>query len=130
MKPLLPLLALALLAGCVVFPRGELAAPPASGQVLDSDDLRPVAHAKVVRHIEAFDRTRAVRTDEHGSFDLKRDTDVRWLPFVGYAASLIQYRIEAEGYRPFTTNLYGGGSFSHGRQPHELGRILLHKAQE
>jgi hypothetical protein len=26
--------------------------------------------------------------------------------------------------------LYGGGSFCHGRQPHELGQILLQKARE
>jgi hypothetical protein len=133
MKPLVLLLALLLLislTGCVIFPHGELIAPQASGQVVDSDDLRPVAHARVVRHIEAFNRTRVVRTDEHGTFDLKKDTDLRWLPFVCYAASPIQYRIEAEGYRAFATNLYGGGSFGHGGRSHELGKILIQKARE
>ena len=130
MKPLLALVALPVMTGCVIFPHGEWVAPPASGQVVDSDDLRPVAQAKVARHVEAYDRTRVVRTDEHGTFDFKKDTDLRWLPFVCYAASPIKYRIEAEGYRSFTTNLHGGGSFSHGRQPHELGQVLLQKAQK
>jgi hypothetical protein len=130
MKPLLALLILPVLTGCVIFPHGEWVAPPASGCVLDADNHQPVARAKVTRHIGAFNRKRAVSTDAHGNFDFKKDTDLRWLPFVCYAATPIQYRIEAEGYRPFTTNLYGGGSFAHGRQPHELGQILLQKARE
>jgi len=130
MKSLIALLILPALTGCVVFPHGEWVAPPASGQVLDAGDLQPIAQARVTRHIEAFDRERVVSADAHGNFDLKKDSDLRWLPFVCYAATPIDYRIEAAGYRPFTTNLYGGGSFSHGRQPHHLGRILLQKAQE
>jgi hypothetical protein len=133
MKPTVPLLALLLLTfltGCVIFPHGELVAPPASGQVMDSDGLQPVAQAKIVRHIEAFDRTRVVRSDEHGAFHFKKDSDLCWLLFVCYAASPIQYRVEADGYQPFTTNLYGGGSFSRGRQPHELGQIFIHKTKE
>jgi hypothetical protein len=130
MKPLLALFILLVLTGCVIFPHGEWVAPPASGRVLDGDDHQPVARAKVTRLIEAFDRKRVVSTDAHGNFDFKKETHLRWLPFVCYAATPIHYRIEAEGYRPFITNLYGGGSFSHGRQPHELGQILLQKARE
>jgi hypothetical protein len=130
MKPLLALLILPSLTGCVIFPHGEWVAPPSSGQVLDAGDLQPVAQAKVTRHIEAFDRRRVVSTDADGDFDMKKDTDLRWLPFVCYAANPIDYRIEAAGYRPFTTNLYGGGSFIHGRQPHHLGQILLQKTRE
>jgi hypothetical protein len=133
MKSLMPLLALTLLTfvtGCVILPHGELVAPPASGQVLDSDGLRPVAQAKVVRRIEAFDRVHVTLTVGHGAFELKKDTDLRWLPFVCYATTSIEYRIEAAGYRTFMTNLYGGGSFGHGHLPHELGRILIQKVQE
>jgi hypothetical protein len=134
MKPPVHLLALALvtclLTGCVIFPHGEWVAPPASGQVLDAENLQPIAQAKVVRSILALNRTRVASTDEHGAFELKKDRDLRWLPFVCYGAGPIDYRIEAEGYQPFTTNRYGGGSFSQGRQPHGLGHILMHRAGE
>jgi hypothetical protein len=130
MKTLLALLILPALTGCVIFPHAEWVAPPASGQVLDAGDLQPVPHARVIRHIQANDRKQVVSADAHGNFNLKKDTDLRWLPFVCYAAGLIDYRIEAAGYRTFVTNLYGGGSFSLGRQPHDLSQILLQKTRE
>lgn len=46
---------------------------------------------------------------------------------VDYAANQIHYGIEAGGYRPFETNLYGGGSFYRGTLPHNLGVVLLHR---
>lgn len=127
---LLAVSALMFQTGCVIFPHGGLVAPPASGQVMDSASLRPLAHAKVERHIQMVDRSRVVTTDPQGRFTLKKDTDLRWIPFVCYAASSIQYRITTEGYHPFTTNLLGGGSFYRGRQPHELGQVLLRKTHE
>jgi hypothetical protein len=116
-----------LLAGCVIFPHGQLVAPPAQGRVLDSETLEPLPHSKVVRRIERMDRTRVTFTDGHGDFAFKKDTHLRWLLVVDYAANEVQYRIEAAGYRPFETNLYGGGSFHPGTLPHDLGAVLLRR---
>ncbi|HMO64476.1 MAG TPA: hypothetical protein PKE47_04500 [Verrucomicrobiota bacterium] len=69
-------------------------------------------------------------TDARGCFAMKKDADLRWLPHACYAPGPIDYRIEAAGYHPFTTNLHGGGSFSHGRRPHALGQILLQQKRE
>lgn len=120
----------AFLAGCVVFPHGELVAPAASGRVLDAQSLRPVRQARVTRRVDAWDRTCVTFTDDRGAFELRKDTDLRWIPFVCYAASAIRYRIDANGYSPFTTNRYGGGSFHRGRSLHDLGQVLLRKNSE
>ena len=46
------------------------------------------------------------------------------------AASPIEYAVSAKGYRPFQTNLYGGGDFYHGTLPHALGQIRLAKIEQ
>jgi len=114
-----------LLSGCVVFPHGELVAPQASGRVLDSETLQPVAHARVTRRIDSLNRTSATLTDDRGAFQFQKDSDLRWIPFVCYAANSIDYQIKAEGYRPFTINLHGGGSFYRGTLAHALGDLLV-----
>jgi hypothetical protein len=116
----------ALLTGCV-FPHGQLMAPPAQGRVLDSETLEPLPHSKVVRRIERLDRNRVTVTDGKGDFAFKKDTHLRWLLMVDYAPNEIQYRIEAAGYRPFETNLHGGGSLHPGTLPHDFGVVLLHR---
>jgi len=120
-------LLLTLNTGCVIFPHGELMAPPAQGRAVDSGTLEPLRHARVVRRIERLDRERVAFTDAQGRFAFKQDRDLGWLLMVDYAANQIQYRIDAIGYRSFETNLYGGGSFYRGRQPHDLGIVPLHR---
>jgi len=118
----IPLLALN---GCVFFPHGECVAPPATGRVLRASDGQPIAGARVTRRIEAFGREATARTDAQGAFAFRRASRVSWLPSVCYAASPIDYRVEAAGFQPFSTNLLGGGSFSDGLRPHDLGPVLL-----
>jgi|SRR5690348_16739823 len=125
--PLTVLMLLPTLTGCVIFPHGELVAPPARGRVLDSETLEPVPHSKVVRRIGRLDRNRETFTDGQGDFVFKKDKDLKWLLMVDYAANQIHYRIEAGGYRPFETNLYGGGSFYRGTLPHDIGEVLLQR---
>lgn len=67
-------------------------------------------------------------TDGEGAFVFKKDKDLAWVLMVDYAANEIQYRIEASGYQPFETNLYGGGSFYPGSLLHDIGGVLLHRA--
>jgi hypothetical protein len=119
-----------LVAGCVIFPHGDLMAPPALGKVVDAETLDPLPGAKVVRRIEKLDRNRVTLTDAQGEFAFKRDRDVGWILMVDYAAQRIRYSVEARGYRPFETNLYGGGSFYRGTLTHDLGLVQLHKASE
>ena len=116
-----------LLTGCVIFPHGDLQAPPANGTVLDSQTHQPIPQAKVIRRIPRLDRTSVMCTDQHGEFSFKRDKDLGWLLMVDYAPNRIQYRIEAAGYVPFETNRYGGGSFYRGTLPHDFGVVLLEK---
>ena len=116
-----------LFTGCVLFPHGELMAPPAEGKIVDSETLSPLPHARVVRQIERLNRDRTTCTDAQGDFSFPKDTDLKWLLMVDYAANKILYRVEAGGYRTFETNLYGGGSFSHGSLPHDLGVVRLQK---
>lgn len=123
-------LLLTLLTGCVIFPHGDLVAPSARGRVLDSATLEPVARARVVRRIPRLDRARETCTDAEGQFAFKRDKDLGWVLMVDYAPHRIEYRVEAGGYRPFQTNLYGGGSFYRGTVPHDLGQVLLHRQTE
>lgn len=120
---------LTFLAGCVVFPHGDLAAPPASGFVLDSRTLQPVAMATVTRRIGERRTVQVVHSDRHGRFALKKEKDLGWLLMVDYAANRIHYRIEAPGYDAYETNLFGGGSFARGAVPHDLGAVLLGKPQ-
>jgi hypothetical protein len=119
-----------LLTGCVIFPHGVLMAPPAQGRVLDSESNEPVVNAKVVRRIERLDRSRVTFTDVEGGFAFKKDKDLGWLLMVDYAASQIHYEVDAAGYQPFGTNLYGGGSFYRATLPHDLGVVRLQKQRE
>lgn len=119
-----------LLTGCVIFPHGELVAPSAQGTVLDLETREPVVHAKVTRRIERLDRSRVTFTDEEGGFTFEKDKDLGWLLMVDYAANQIHYQIEAAGYQPFGTNLYGGGSLYRGTLPHHLGIVGLQRQEE
>ena len=119
-----------LVTGCVIFPHGELMAPPAQGKVVDSDTLEPLPHAEVVRRIERLDRKRVVFADADGEFSFKKDRDLGWLLMVDYAANRIEYLVKAGGYCSFETNLYGGGSFYRGTLPHDLGVVRLSKTSE
>ena len=110
--------------GCVLLPHTSLVAPPASGQVLDKQTLKPIGHASVVRRIEGADKTFKTITDEGGSFQIAKSSQLVWLGGCR-AANSIDYVVLAEGYRPFQTNMYGGGDFYRGTVPHDLGRILL-----
>lgn len=115
----------ALLTGCVVFPHGELVAPPAHGRVLDSDTLEPLSQAKVTRQIIALGQSQVAFTDQQGEFALKADKRLGWLLLVEYPGNQVQYRIEAASYRTFETNLYGGGTLYRGTRPHDLGVVPL-----
>jgi hypothetical protein len=108
-----------LFAGCVIFPHGELVAPPAQGRVVDSDTLEPLQNAKVIRCIMRAGRTNQVFTDAQGQFAFKQDKDLKWLLTVTYINE-IRFRIDAAEHLPFETNL-------HGAQPHDLGLILLQR---
>jgi hypothetical protein len=122
-----PLLCLG--SGCVLFPQRGLVAPSASGEVLDSGTLKPVAGAVVVRQITVGDRATTSRTDESGFFQFERQKGLRWLTGCR-AAGPIEYRIVAEGYAHFQTNLYGGGDFYGGSIPHNVGRVLLQREKQ
>jgi len=113
--------------GCVIFPHGDLTAPPASGQVLDAQGFQPVTNATVVRRVAATDQTRRTVTDSRGAFQLKKETELRWRPYFCPGPSPIHYRVEAKGYQPFETNRSGGGVFSGGDTPHNLGQVLIQR---
>jgi len=106
-----------LFTGCIIFPHGEVVAPPAHGRVVDADTLEPVRDAKVVRWIARVDREKQTFTDEQGCFAFAQDKDLAWLLPVEYINE-IRYRIDAAGHLPFETNLHGG-------QVHDLDLILL-----
>ena len=137
--PLAPLLLLfTLVTGCVIFPHGELVAPPAHGRVVDAETLEPLPNAKVVRRIERLNRSQVAFTDAQGGFGFKQDKDLRWLFAVDEVADEFSYSIEVAGYRPFQTNRYGGGVFyppkavhegrSHSPpKRHDFGLVLLHR---
>ncbi len=110
--------------GCVPLAHSSLVAPPASGQVVDVETLKPITHARVTRHIEVVDKTSDTTTDDTGSFSFPRRSKWFWLAGCR-AASPIEYLVSAEGHRSFQTNLCGGGDFYRGTLPHELGRIPL-----
>ena len=115
-----------LAAGCVAFPHTDLAAPRASGVVLDAQTSHPVGRAKVIRRAEAYDKTSQTLTNSRGEFRFGEAKTLRWLLMVCYAAAPISYQIEAPGYGSFKTNLHGGGSFHH--EPHDLGWVGLVKS--
>jgi len=126
----IPYVALALsITGCVPIAHRSLVAPPALGQVVDLETLKPIAHASVTRHIDAVDKTSNTTTDDTGSFSLPKHSKWFWLAGCR-AASPVEYRVSANGHTPFQTNLYGGGDFYRGTVPHDLGRILLLRATQ
>jgi hypothetical protein len=122
--------ALTFLSGCIVFPHGELVAPLAHGRVVAGDTRSAISRARVVWRIENVKREAITVTDPAGEFAFKKKNRLGWLLMVDYAAREIHYRIVADGYRSFETNLHGGGSFSAGRRPHELGLVLLEPETE
>ncbi|MEQ2010466.1 MAG: hypothetical protein ABMA26_27075 [Limisphaerales bacterium] len=122
---LLPLLILA--SGCIVFPRTEVAAPTATGAVVDASTSVPLAHAHVSRRVAVHDKHTTVQAESTGKFHLKQSRFFVWLPPVCWAPTDIQYRVECPGYASFTTNLLGGGSFVDGRKAHDLGRVALER---
>jgi len=109
---------LVLTSGCEI----QLEAPAASGTVLDSKSLAPIPDAFVIRHIDFRDRKTHARTDKNGHFKFG---EAKRLAIGCSAANEITYRVEAPGYATFTNTMYGGGVFSGGEVPHDLGRIML-----
>ncbi len=110
--------------GCVPLGHSSLVAPPASGQVVDAETLKPIMRARVTRQIRAVDKASNTTTDDTGSFSFRKRS--KWFWFAGCrAASPVEYRVSADDHRAFQTNLYGGGDFYRGTVPHDLGRILL-----
>jgi hypothetical protein len=115
--------------GCVPLAHRGLVAPPASGQVVDAETMKPITHAAVTRHIQAVDRVSTITTDDTGSFSFSKRS--KWFCLAGCrAASPIEYRVSAQGHSAFQTNFYGGGDFYRGTVPHDLGRILLPRAAQ
>lgn len=115
------------LTGCVVFPHGELVAPPAQGRVVDAETREPVVESKVTRRIGRSDQRQITFTNRRGDFAFKKAQRLGWLLMVDYGPNQIHYRFEAAGYRSFETNLYGGGSFYRGTLSHDLGIVLLQR---
>jgi hypothetical protein len=115
--------------GCVPLGHSSLVAPPASGQVVDADTLKPISHARVTRQTQAVDMTSIISTAEIGSFLFSKRSKWFWLAGCR-AAGPIEYRVSAEGHKTFQTNTYGGGDFYRGTVPHELGRILLPASEQ
>ncbi len=122
--------ALVVLSGCVVFPHGELVAPPADGRVVAADTWTAISGARVVRRIDNVKREAITASDRDGYFAFKKKNRLGWLLMVEYAATGIHYRIAADGYRSYETNLFGGGTLYAGRRPHELGLVLLEPEAE
>jgi len=56
-------------------------------------------------------------TDDQGAFTFEKVKDLEWLLMVDYV-NRVGYRVEAGGYSPFETNLYG-------TQLHDLGEVRL-----
>ena len=115
--------------GCVPLGHSSLVAPPASGQVVDLETLKPIIHAKVTRRIQAVNKTSNTTTDDAGSFSFPKRSKWFWLAGCR-AASPIEYCVSAEGHSAFKTNVYGGGDFYRGTVPHDFGRILLPRAAQ
>lgn len=92
---------------------------------MDAATLAPLAQARVSRSVAMQGKQTTAKVDSAGAFQLKQASFMVWLPYVCYAPADIQYRVECPGYASFTTNLFGGGSFTDGRKPHDLGRIAL-----